>query len=57
MQELKNAKTVIYCPKCSHRTYTTIRYGEVSIYCKYCSHNFEVIIRLTEGGDDKTEKT
>ena len=57
MQEQKNTKTVIYCPKCSHMTYTSIRYGEVGIHCKYCSHDFEVIIRLTEGGDEKPEKT
>ena len=57
MQEQKNTKTEIYSPKCSHMTYTSIRYGEVGIHCKYCSHDFEVIIRLTEGGDEKPEKT
>lgn len=41
----RKARSVVYCPECRHRTYTTVSYGEVGIHCKFCGHDFEVVIR------------
>jgi len=41
-------RTIVYCPECRHRTFTTISYGDVGIHCKYCGHDFEVVIRAQE---------
>ena len=52
MSQEKDRRTVVYCPKCKHRTYTTIRYGEIGIHCKFCGHDFDVIIRSPEFSPD-----
>lgn len=44
----RKARTVVYCPECRHRTFTTVSYGDVGIHCKYCGHDFEIIIRAQE---------
>lgn len=53
------AMSVVYCPKCNHRTYTTIRYGEVGVHCKFCGHDFEVVIRArgeANGNNEEAEE-
>jgi transcription elongation factor Elf1 len=55
MNDERNTRTIVYCPKCKHRTYTAIRYGEISIHCKFCGHDFDVIIRSPEFSPEETE--
>lgn len=44
----REERSIVYCPRCKHRTFTTIRYGEIGVRCKFCKHVFEVIIRSPE---------
>lgn len=55
MSEDKSTRTVVYCPKCQHRTFTTIRYGEIGIHCKFCGHDFDVIVRSPGLSPEETD--